>query len=62
VRFHIPTFPYAGGKYWVTIGLTSRNTGKLYHVQTQRYLLEVIETFKAQERVEIPVVIEVEDL
>jgi ABC-2 type transport system ATP-binding protein len=62
VRFKIPAFPYAAGKYWVTIGLSSRETGHLYHVQTQRYLFEVHEYPRVQERVEVPVEVEVEDL
>jgi len=62
VRFHVSSFPYTAGKYWITIGLSSRETGRLYHVQTQRYLLEVIEVPRVQERVDVPVTIEVEDL
>jgi ABC-2 type transport system ATP-binding protein len=62
VRFKIPSFPYIAGKYWVTIGLSSRETGHLYHVQTQRYLFEVIEVPRVQERVDVRVETEVEDL
>ena len=62
VRFKIPGFPYDPGKYWVTIGLSSRTTGHLYHVQTQRYLFEVFDAPRAQERVEVPVGVEIEDL
>jgi ABC-2 type transport system ATP-binding protein len=62
VRFKIPAFPYAAGKYWVTVGLSDRSTGHLYHVQTQRYLFEVHEYPRVQERVEVPVEVEVEDL
>jgi ABC-2 type transport system ATP-binding protein len=62
VRFVIPAFPYHAGKYWVTIGLSSRRTGALYHVQTQRYLFEVVEAPRVQERIEVPVRAEVEDL
>ena len=62
VRFRIASFPYNAGKYWVTIGLSSRETGHLYHVQTQRYLFEVIDVPRVQERVDVPVQIEVEDL
>jgi len=62
VRFKVPAFPYAAGKYWVTIGLSSSSTGHLYHVQTQRYLFEVHEFPRVQERVEVPVEVEVEDL
>jgi len=62
VRFKISGFPYDPGKYWVTIGLSSRTTGHLYHVQTQRYLFEVFDAPRAQERVEVPVGVEVEEL
>ena len=62
VRFKISGFPYDPGKYWVTIGLSSRATGHLYHVQTQGYLFEVFDAPRAQERVEVPVEMEVEDL
>jgi ABC-2 type transport system ATP-binding protein len=62
VRFKIQGFPYDPGKYWVTIGLSSRTTGHLYHVQTQRYLFEVFDAPRAQERVDVPVGVEVEDL
>jgi ABC-2 type transport system ATP-binding protein len=62
VRFRIGAFPYTAGKYWVTVGLSSRATGHAYHVQTQRYLFEVIEVPRVQERVEVPVRIEVEDM
>ena len=62
VRFKIQGFPYDPGKYWVTIGLSSRATGHLYHVQTQRYLFDVFDAPRAQERVEVPVEMEVEDL
>ncbi len=62
VRFRVPGFPYQPGKYWVTIGLSSRETGRLYHVQTQRYLFEVVDAPRVQERVEVPVRVEVEEL
>jgi ABC-2 type transport system ATP-binding protein len=62
VRFRIASFPYQPGKYWVTVGLSSRGTGRLYHVQTQRYLFEVIDPPKVQERIEVAVEAEVEDL
>jgi ABC-2 type transport system ATP-binding protein len=62
VRFTIPAFPYEPRKYWVTVGLSNRATGHLYHVQTQRYLFEVIDAPRVQEVVEVPVAVEVEDL
>jgi ABC-2 type transport system ATP-binding protein len=62
VRFRIEGFPYDPGKYWVTIGLSSRTSGHLYHVQTQRYLFEVFDAPRVQERIDVPVAVEVEDL
>jgi ABC-2 type transport system ATP-binding protein len=62
VRFRIGGFPYNAGKYWVTIGLSSRTSGRLYHVQTQRYLFEVVDVPRVQERVDVPVEVVVEDL
>jgi hypothetical protein len=62
VRFRIDAFPYDPGKYWVTVGLSDRSTGHLYHVQTQRYLFEVFDAPRVQDRVEVPVAVEVEDL
>ena len=62
VRFHIGAFPYRTGKYWVTIGLSSRTTGHLYHVQTQRYTFDVVEAERIQGRIDVPVGVEVEDL
>jgi ABC-2 type transport system ATP-binding protein len=62
VRFLVGAFPYQPGKYWVTLGLSSRATGELYHVQTQRYAFDVIDVPRVQERVHVPVRIEVDDL
>jgi ABC-2 type transport system ATP-binding protein len=62
VRFRIEGFPYEAGKYWVTVGLSSRRTGHLYHVQTQRYLFEVVDPPRVQERLDVSVEVEVEEL
>jgi hypothetical protein len=62
VRFRLREMPLGAGKYWVTIGLESTATGHLYHVQTQRYWFEVHEQSAARERIEVPVVVSVEDL
>jgi ABC-2 type transport system ATP-binding protein len=62
VRFRIDGFPYEAGKYWVTVGLSSTPGGHLYHVQTQRYLFEVVDAPRVQERLEVPVSTEVDDL
>jgi len=62
VRFRIEGFPYDPGKYWVTVGLSSRETGHLYHVQTQRYMFEVYDAPRIQDRVDVSVAVEVDDL
>jgi ABC-2 type transport system ATP-binding protein len=62
VRFLLREVPLPAGKYWVTIGLEAGTTGRLYHVQTQRYWFEVHEQSAARERIEVPVVVSVEDL
>jgi len=62
VRFNLRQLPLPPGRYWVTVGLTSRKTGRLYHVQTQRYMFEVQEQAGVRDRLEVPLDMEVEDL
>jgi ABC-2 type transport system ATP-binding protein len=62
VRFRIQSFPYEAGKYWVTVGLSARPTGHLYHVQTQRYVFDVVDVPRVQERVDARVDVEVDVL
>jgi ABC-2 type transport system ATP-binding protein len=62
VQFRLPDVPLGDGRYFVTIGLESRETGRLYHVQTQRYWFEVREPHDRDDRPDVPVEIHVEDL
>ena len=62
VRFALRSLPLTAGRYWVTIGLTSRETGNLYHVQTQRYWFEVQEPEGPRGRLDVPLAVDVEDL
>jgi ABC-2 type transport system ATP-binding protein len=62
VRFRIDSFPYEAGKYWITVGLSARPTGHLYHVQTQRYEFDVVDVPRVQERVDARVDVEVDVL
>jgi hypothetical protein len=50
------------GKYWVTLGVHSRDHGRTYHVQDQRYAFEVQELGDARGQVFVPVAVEVQDL
>jgi ABC-2 type transport system ATP-binding protein len=62
VRFALRDVPFAAGKYWVTIGLESTRTARLYHVQTQRYWFEVQDQQRPQSQPDVEVDIAVEDL
>ena len=41
VRFGLGPIPFVQGKYWVTIGVHSRDHERTFHVQDQRYAFEV---------------------
>jgi len=62
VRFALRSVPVEAGKYWVTVGLSSRDSGRLYHVQTQRYWFEVQQQEAGRARVAVPIEVDVEDL
>ena len=60
LTFRAPVFPYRTGTYWVTVGLRGRETRDAYHVQTQRYRLEVADPPAVQSQRDVPVEIDVE--
>jgi ABC-type polysaccharide/polyol phosphate transport system ATPase subunit len=62
VRFVLHPAPPEEDKYWVTVGLEGRESGKLYHVQTQRYWFETQRAERDLERVPIEFRVELEDL
>jgi ABC-2 type transport system ATP-binding protein len=62
VLFHLRSLPFVGGKYWVTIGVHSRDASAVYHVQEQRYAFTVKPGAENTGLVSIPVEIDVEDL
>jgi len=62
IRFHLRSLPFVGGKYWVTLGVHSRDASEVYHVQEQRYAFTVETGAENPGLVFIPVDIDVEEL
>jgi ABC-2 type transport system ATP-binding protein len=62
VRFTLRDVPLVPGRYFVTVGLESGESGRLYHVQTQRYWFEVAGEDHPQSPAQFRVDATVEDL
>jgi hypothetical protein len=62
IRFELKTIPMVHGKYWVTLGVHSRDNERIYHVQDQRYWFEVRRDGEGRAQLYIPVVAAMEDL
>jgi len=62
IRFDVGPLPFTGGKFWVTVGVHSRDNQRVYHVQDQRYSFEVQQTDGRRDQTFIRVRAEAEDL
>jgi hypothetical protein len=62
VRFTLRELPLVPGRYFVSVGLVSPGSGRVFHVQTQGYWFEVVDEERPHETVEIVVEAVTEDL
>ena len=62
VRFELRELPLVPGRYFVTVGLEAGESGRLLHVQTQRYWFEVVDEERPHDAVEIRVDATTEEL
>ncbi len=62
VRFILRGLPLVPGRYFVSVGLYSLDSGRVFHVQTQGYWFEVVDEERPHEAVEILVDAVTEDL
>jgi len=62
IRFGLGPIPVTGGKYWITLGVHSRDNARVYHVQDERYSFEVQQAEGRRDQLSIPVTVRMEDL
>jgi ABC-2 type transport system ATP-binding protein len=62
VQFVLGSLPFVGGRYYVTLGVHSRDSRRVYHVQDQHYAFDVIRGEENPGEVFIPVECRVEPL
>jgi ABC-2 type transport system ATP-binding protein len=62
LRFGVGPIPVTGGKYWLTLGVHSRDNTRVYHVQDERYSFEVQPADGRRDQLFIPVTVQMEDL
>jgi ABC-type polysaccharide/polyol phosphate transport system ATPase subunit len=62
VEFALGPIPVTGGKYWITLGLHSRDNANVYHVLDERYSFEVHQAEGRRDQLSIPVTVRMEDL
>jgi ABC-2 type transport system ATP-binding protein len=62
IEFDLGPIPVTGGKYWITLGLHSRDNARVYHVLDERYSFEVQQADGRRDQLSIPVTVRMEDL
>jgi ABC-2 type transport system ATP-binding protein len=62
IAFDLGPIPQTGGKYWITLGLHSRDNARVYHVLDERYSFEVQQADGRRDQLSIPVTVRMEDL
>jgi len=55
VVFNLKSLPFVDGRYFVTLGVHSRNSKRVYHLQEQRYSFDVVRGEENPGAVWIPV-------
>jgi len=60
VRFILKSLPFVDGRYFVTLGVHSRDSRRVYHLQEQRYSFDVVKGEENPGAVYIPVECHVE--
>ncbi len=62
LRFALGPIPVTGGKYWLTLGVHSRDNAREYHVQDERYSFEVQQADGRRDQLNFPVTVQMESL
>jgi len=62
IRFDVGPIPVTGGKYWLTLGVHSRDNARVYHVQDERYSFDVQQAAGRRDQLTFPVTAEMEAL
>jgi ABC-2 type transport system ATP-binding protein len=62
VTFDLGPIPVTGGTYWITLGLHSRDSVRVYHVLDERYSFQVRQADGRRDQLSIPVTVRMEDL
>jgi ABC-2 type transport system ATP-binding protein len=62
IRFDVGPIPVTGGKYWLTLGVHSRDNARVYHVLDERYSFDVQQADGRRDQLTFPVTAEMEAL